>query len=355
MDIFSACLLCGACSAICPRHIDISKELVIARNSFAAVSGPHAYKKYLARKLLDYPESLAGLRVLGKTGEKLIAARLPENSGLRLRLAMFQENIAPPPVTVKDRPFAKSSENRKTISWFPGCTARYLFPDILASCRSLFAGATIGLTAPGALACCGLADWAAGDIQGARKKGRRNIKTLEKTTGEILVSCASCFAQLKNYPKLFDGEGDWQQRADDIASRLVEFSAYLENQKLIAPVAQEKENKKTRLFYHVPCHLRHDKEAVDMAREQLQKTGRVEILMLEDGDRCCGQGGLFHVAHPEISARIRDQLVQDVLRLQPDIISSTCSGCLIQWQQGITAAGSGVKVLHLAQVLEGLS
>ena len=58
------------------------------------------------------------------------------------------------------------------------------------------------------------------------------------------------------------------------------------------------------------------------------------------------------MAHPDISARIRDELVKDVLALQPDVVTSTCSGCLMQWQQGLTAAGSKVKVLHLAQLLE---
>jgi glycolate oxidase iron-sulfur subunit len=91
---------------------------------------------------------------------------------------------------------------------------------------------------------------------------------------------------------------------------------------------------------------------VDKAREQLEKTGKMEVIELPGGSRCCGQGGLFHVAHPDISAAIRDQLVQDVLALKPDVVTSTCSGCLMQWQQGLVAAGSEIKVLHLAELLK---
>ena len=349
VDIFSACLLCGACSAVCPRQIDVCGELVTARNSFSVLAGPHAYEKYFARKLLDYPGSLTGLRVLGRTGKKLLGKSLPQSSGLRLRLAMFEEDALAVPAGKQSLPPATDTTQ---LSWFPGCASRYLFPDILTSCRSVLADASFSLDFPDALACCGLADWAAGDLEGARKSGRRNIEVLEATEGPIMVSCASCFAHLKKYPKIFAEHSEWHGRAGQMAARLVELTDFLESRGEYQKTVQERKDKKLRVFYHDPCHMRHGSVTVDKAREQLQRTDRTELLELPDGPRCCGQGGLFHVAHPEISIRIRDQLVQDVLVLQPDVVTSTCSGCLMQWQQGLTAAGSDVKVLHLAQLLE---
>lgn len=349
VDIFSACLLCGACAAVCPRHIDIAGELVSARESFSVLSGPHAYEKYLARKLLDFPGSLTGFRVLGKACGKLLGDKLPRDSGLRLRLAMFQDDA--PPVVSGQRKQAGVPDGTP-LSWFPGCSARYLFPDILGSCRSILADNAFFLDYPEGLACCGLADLAAGDLEGARKSGRRNIEALETTDGPVLVSCASCYAQLKAYPDLFAKDEVWQARAEKMAARVVELSTFLERQNPETREPAVVQKQLLRVFYHDPCHLRHGTEDVDRARQQLQKTGTVEVLELPDGPRCCGQGGLFHVAHPEVSASIRDQLVRDVLALGPDVVTSTCSGCLMQWQQGLAAAESKVKVLHLAQLLE---
>ncbi len=349
VDIFSACLLCGACAAVCPRNIDIGKELVAARESFSALAGPHAYEKYLARKLLDYPGSLTGFRVLGKACGKLLGDKLPQDSGLRLRLAMFQDNAFSMVASQRDQ-IAVTDE--ASLTWFPGCSARYLFPDILDSCKALLAGRSLSLAYPDGLACCGLADLAAGDLKSARKSSRTNIEVMETTVGSVLVSCASCYAHLKNYPDLFADGSDWQLRAEKLAARVVELSAFLESHKNEEQQFAIEQEHKLRVFYHDPCHLRHGAEDVDRARQQLEKTGKIEVLELPDGPRCCGQGGLFHVAHPEISASIRDQLVQDVLALDPDIVTTTCSGCLMQWQQGLAAAGSDVKVLHLAQLLE---
>ncbi len=349
VDIFSACLLCGACTAVCPRHIDISKELVAARNSFSSFAGPHAYEKYLTRKLLDFPGSLAGFRVLAKACGKLLGDTLPIDSGLRLRLALFQNGA----FSVYGEEQSQEIVACETLlTWFPGCSARYLFPDVLNSCKSLLASSSFSLQYPDDLVCCGLADWAAGDLEAARKNGRKNIEVMEATGGPILVSCASCYAHLKKYPELFAGNVPWQARAEEMALRVVELSAFLENQKSACKKDASGCDKKLRVFYHDPCHLRHGEANVDKARQQLQKTGCIEILELPDGPRCCGQGGLFHVAHPEISASIRDQLVQDVLALNPDVVTSTCSGCLMQWQQGLAAAGSEVRVLHLVQLLE---
>ncbi len=349
VDIFSACLLCGACTAVCPRHIDISKELIAARNSFATLAGPHAYEKYLARKLLEYPGSLAGLRVLGKACGKVLGERLPNDSGLRLRLALFQEDAFTALKSNEPRPI---DPNLKKLTWFPGCSARYLFPDILTSCKSLLAQHSYSLEYPDGLACCGLAAYAAGDMKGAKKSGRKNIAVLEATEGPIVVSCASCYAQLKSYSKLFAEDLSWQSRAESVALRVVELSAFLEKQSTHCDTSSVGKKRKLRLFYHDPCHLRHDTEKVDRAREQLGRKQNIELLELPGGPRCCGQGGLFHVAQPVVSASIRDTLVRDVLALSPDVVTSSCSGCLMQWQQGLAAANSEVKVLHLAQLLE---
>jgi len=348
VDIFSACLLCGACTAVCPRHIDISKELIVARNSFAALSGPHAYEKYLARKLLDYPGSLAGFRVLGKACGKILGARLPKESGLRLRLAMFQEDDF---AVTADHTQQEAGSQGKRLTWFPGCSARYLFPDILDSCRSLLANDSFVLDYSEDLVCCGVAAQAAGDSKGARKNARKNIEVLETTEGPILVSCASCYAHLKTYPELFEDDALWRSRSEKVAVRFVELSAFLEQQNSQRNTPVVIQGERLRVFYHDPCHLRHGVEDVDRARQQLHRKQGLELLELPDGPRCCGQGGLFHIAHPVISASIRDKLVQDVLALGPDVVTSTCSGCLIQWRQGLAAAESDVMVLHLAQLL----
>jgi glycolate oxidase iron-sulfur subunit len=361
-DIFSKCLLCGACSAVCPRDIDICGQVVRARAAFPAVSGAHGYEKYLARKALSHPELLASLRVLGRAGAKLFLRYLPEDSGLRLRLALFQQDKRA--VAMREEVVVASPGfgHKEQLTCFPGCAARYLFPETLSSCAALTAGSGHILAVPEGLSCCGLAAFSAGDRMEARRCACNNIAILEQQgSGPILVSCASCYAHLYRYEELFADDPVWRGRAEAVRARLVEFSSYLARRlasdpALFGVVRQAAAGKKIRVFYHDPCHLRYGPEGFKIMaqpRRVLASRPYLELLELPDGPQCCGQGGLFHVSAPEISAMIRDALAAKVLVLAPDVITTTCSGCLMQWRVAVEAAGVGsrVRVMHLAELL----
>lgn len=350
-DVFANCLLCGACSAICPRGIDVGAEVVRARGDFPAVNGPHGFEKYLIRKVLDHPQVMAGLRILGQAGANLLSRHLPQQSGLRLRLALFQQEPGADAVaasTERDR----RSRAEQGLCFFPGCTASYLLPQIVTACKSVISPVAGGLHIPDGLICCGLAAFSAGDRDGARRCAQTNIAALESVPGPVLVSCASCYAHLHIYVDFFDDEPEWRMRAEALSLRLVEWSCFLDRQGLSQKAGREGGRKRVRVYYHDPCHLRFGVQITAEPRRVLARLENVEMIELPEGPSCCGQGGLFHIAVPEVAATIRDTLARKVLAMNPDVITTTCSGCLMQWRQAMAAAGSRVRVLHLAELLE---
>ena len=352
-DIFSKCLLCGACSTVCPRGIDVCREVVDARGAFPAIYGAHGSEKYLARKALAHPETLAALRVLGRVGAEFLSRYLPEESGLRLRLALFRQDVeAIPVLPVPSSAFPDVLRPKEAMTYFPGCAAHYLFPDIATSCHSLAAGLGYVLHVPGGLSCCGLAALSAGDRQEARRHAQKNIIALEQQgTGPILVSCASCYAHLRRYGELFADDQLWQSKAEAVSARLMEFSCFCDRHLPPGFAKQAAGKKKVRVYYHDPCHFRHGLRIIEEPRQALGRNPDLDLLELPDGPECCGQGGLFHIGAPEISGVIRDTLAAKVLALAPDVITSTCSGCLMQWRLAVEVAESRVPVLHLAELL----
>lgn len=348
-DIFSKCLLCGACSAVCPRGIDVCREVESARGAFPAVYGGHGYEKYLARKALAHPETLAALRVLGRVGAEFVSRHLPADSGLRLRLALFEQDVEP--AAVPEGPAADGALEKGSLTYFPGCAARYLFPQIAASCHSLAADLGYVLHVPDGLSCCGLAALSAGDRQEALRCARRNITALEQGSGPVLVSCASCYAHLLRYAELFEDDPVWRIKAETLGARLVELSCFVDAHLPPVPAKQLSGKKKLRVYYHDPCHFRHGLKIIAEPRRVLARNPDLELLELPGGPECCGQGGLFHIGTPEISAMIRDTLAAKVLTLAPDVITSSCTGCLMQWRLAIAVAGVPVRVLHLAELL----
>jgi glycolate oxidase iron-sulfur subunit len=353
-DIFSKCLLCGACVKACPRDVDITAEVREARSGFTEFYGEYGYRKALARKVLEHPELLSVIRTLGRSFVNLAGKTLPKESGLRLQLALLGHELPEGDVPVSTRTIpAGKMEN---LIYFPGCSATHLYPEITDSCHSLFNSLGYNLVIPEGLVCCGLAIDSAGDLERSRVLARKNILALERHAGPIMVSCGSCYAHLRRYREVLADDPAWKDRVDYVCERLVELSQLLDknipesgpvDEKLIA-------DSKIRIFYHDPCHLRNELNITREPRNLLGRFNAVELVELEDGPQCCGQGGLFHLGAPELSAIIRDDLACRVLALQPDIITTGCSGCMMQWKSALAAADKKLPVLHLVELLARL-
>ncbi|MBT8346419.1 MAG: (Fe-S)-binding protein [Desulfofustis sp.] len=354
-DIYSKCLLCGACSQVCPQHIDISEEVIEARSGFSGLYGEHGYQKFLARKALSRPELLGAARVLGKTAAELLFRRLPPASGLRLRLALFAQT--PKSSELLDSPLRteKISSVGGEITCFPGCAAQYLYPDIIDAISTILGRYDCQPVIPDGLGCCGLATLASGKTDEARQMAEKNIKTLELSDGPILVSCASCYAHLASYGKLLADDPVWQTRAKLISERVIEISLFLEALIKDEMIAVEERKQGLKVFYHDPCHLRNQATITEEPRKVLASLPGIELLELADGPQCCGQGGLFHVGAPELSAKIRDNLADKIVDLEPDLITTTCSGCLMQLKSAMAAIDKDIPVIHLSALVNSLS
>jgi len=352
-DIYAKCLLCGACSQVCPSNLDITGDVVAARADFSMMYGEHGYQKFLARKALDHPELLGAARVLGGRAADILFGRLPAGSGLRLRLAMFGGPSSLPEQDNVILPRGRATRGETELVYFPGCAARYLYPDIIDNVQELLQSYGYELKIPDGLGCCGLATFASGHPDEARQLARKNIRLFEQGDGPILVSCGSCFAQLAGYKGLLEEDPDWKARAELVSERVVEISCFVERllQDQDSAALESGSGQRLRVFYHDPCHLRHDRDITAEPRSVLRRLPGVELVELPDGPQCCGQGGLFHLGAPELSARIRDDLATKVLELQPDVITTSCSGCLMQLKTAMAAASSDVPVIHFAALV----
>ncbi|NOX24876.1 MAG: (Fe-S)-binding protein [Deltaproteobacteria bacterium] len=252
-EIFSKCLLCGACAAACPRGIDITTLTIRTRRGIRPRPGITFLKKWLTRQALARPALLqiAG-RALGQIDK---ASRLlPVNSGLRLRIPEIPE-LTPGRgyISGQRKPAAPPQ-----ALYFTGCLANYLSPAIArASSRLMQRLSGRELYAPPQQGCCGIAALSAGDLEQAVKLARQNIRACGSAkwrTLPIFTSCASCYAQLKYYPRLLANDKKWAGRADDFAARVQEFSSYLLEHG--SQAQRPPEAGRQRVVYHDPCHLR---------------------------------------------------------------------------------------------------
>ncbi|WP_267927845.1 (Fe-S)-binding protein [Desulfolithobacter dissulfuricans] len=347
-EIFSRCLLCGACESVCPRNLEVTEVVSLARSRFPRFYGPHGVVKELARMTLDHPALLQGLVRAGISLKRLQA--LPATSGLRIRLSILEE-VSGSGMPEPHLEGQGAADTDPGIQYFTGCLARYLQPSVAGATQKLCRAATgMSAVAPGVQACCGLAAWSAGKRDQARELARQNIQAFGDSSGPILTSCASCSAHLKRYPELFPDDSSWQERAREFSRRVCEFSEFfLAHRQRVSFVARNG----VPVFYHDPCHLRFSAPGREMPRKLIKTVAGAYLLNPERPGPCCGQGGLFHLGCPDLSDRIFTRAAESALAQGPELVVTTCSGCLMQWQQGMIRRGKPVAVTHLAVFLAG--
>jgi len=364
-EIFSKCLLCGACLDVCPQDLDTPEMVISVRSDLPKLSGL-SFLKYVSRKALIHPSLLANLTRIGAAANTMLGERLPQESGLRLRLHGFNREIFKLPEAgyiEQLKAEASAAEKQCTskaaagVSFFTGCLANHLQPGIAESTQFLLAKTT-GSRAdvPLSQTCCGMAALAAGRKDEARVLAKKNIMAFEENDFPILTSCSSCYYQLKSYTELLAEEPEWRERAASFTQRLREFSIFFLEKfsaepGLLTPAATRSGKK---VMYHDPCHLRFKLHITEEPRELIRLLPDIDLEELPDGPKCCGQGGLFQIAHPDLAAKVQARLMDDFELLTAGTVLTACSGCLLQWQQSVARADNGCRAEHLAVFIAGL-
>jgi glycolate oxidase iron-sulfur subunit len=315
-----------------------------------------ALQKWLVRQTLAHPALLktAG-HALGQVEQ--MSRLLSANSGLRLRIPTIPD-LSPGKGYILDQ---REPDAPPQALYFTGCLANHLSPAIARAARRLVKRLHgQELYAPPGQGCCGMAALSAGDLVQARELARRNIRACDTRRWRglpIFTSCASCYAQLKDYPRLLANDKKWAGRARDFAGRVREFAAYLLPY-LNQGEGQSKIGDLKKVVYHDPCHLRfgvgHDPAETDPgpARQLINKSRCLELTELPHGPQCCGQGGAFHISHPMLAKKIGQRLWHDFARTNSPLVTTTCTGCLLQWRQGLKTAGIKAEAVHLAVLLD---
>jgi glycolate oxidase iron-sulfur subunit len=348
-DILSKCLLCGACADVCPRGIDVPSIIRKTRYDFPKLAGPLHFKKLLTTQILASPHLLDSLGKL----QKNLLSRIPRESGLR-KLLPFPESTEGNTTTNSHSLSEYKNLPNAHVSYFTGCMALYLSPTISSSTIHLAEKATGNApTIPSGQTCCGLASYSSGNMDEAKKLARRNIRAFSDSLLPILTSCASCYTHLRSYPDLLADDPDWIEEAKDFAQRVREFSSFFLSR--IDQLSFAQSTSPPRIFYHDPCHLRFGVKKIHTApRRLITVAAGSSPLELPHGPRCCGQGGLFSLAHPTLSQQIQDPLLDEISELSALQVVTTCSGCLMQLMEGAKKNAVPTQVQHLGILLHEL-
>jgi L-lactate dehydrogenase complex protein LldE len=89
------------------------------------------------------------------------------------------------------------------------------------------------------------------------------------------------------------------------------------------------------------------------ARLLLRQVPELQLVEPARRDECCGFGGSFSVAEPDVSARMGSDRAADFEQAGAEVITSADMSCLMHLSGLMRRQQRRARVLHIAQLLVG--
>jgi glycolate oxidase iron-sulfur subunit len=99
------------------------------------------------------------------------------------------------------------------------------------------------------------------------------------------------------------------------------------------------------------CHLSGTLGKGPEAREVLSRTVGPAYAEMAGADLCCGYGGTFNVRDYPTSSRIGGNKVTVAARGGTKVISTACSGCVLQMRDMAARTDPALRVVHVAELV----
>jgi len=107
-----------------------------------------------------------------------------------------------------------------------------------------------------------------------------------------------------------------------------------------------------KVTYHDPCHLKYGMDVSSEPRKILQGIPGLELIEMEEADRCCGGGGEVRVLNLKLAREIAGKKSKEITKLGVDAVVASCPFCKMQIEDAFRLSQTpSIKVLHIAELL----
>ncbi len=233
------------------------------------------------------------------------------------------------------------------VTLFIPCFVDLMFPRVGISMVKVIESLGHEVECPEDLACCGQPPFNSGYWNEARSVAVRVLERLKRAE-VVVIASGSCGAMLKVFsPELFAGHPE-ETASRELAAKCYEFSDFLVTKLGVTELGARFP---ARVTFHDGCHGLRELGNKRPPRQLLAKVQGLELVEMQDAEVCCGFGGTFAAKFPMISAAMGEVKCASAFETGAEYVVSNDSSCLMHVQGLLDRQGSGVKTIHLAEIL----
>jgi L-lactate dehydrogenase complex protein LldE len=152
------------------------------------------------------------------------------------------------------------------------------------------------------------------------------------------------------YPRLAEVSGDdtFAREVAEIVPRVFELSEFLVHRLGVEDVGAYYPH---RVTYHPTCHSLRVLHVGDAPLRLLRRVRGIDLVELPAGAECCGFGGTFAIKNADTSMAMLAEKVRNVLDTGAEVCSSGDNSCLMNIGGALHRERTGVRTVHLAEIL----
>ena len=228
------------------------------------------------------------------------------------------------------------------VALFVTCLADTLFPQVGQATVTVLERLGIEVVFPAEQTCCGQMHANSGYPGEAEQLARRFVEVFDGFD-VIVTPSGSCAAQVREHFHGLLGSDD-----GGVPARTWELSQYLTGVLGIEEVGSAYTGT---VAYHPTCHSLRLLRVGDAPTRLLRAVSGLELVELPDAEECCGFGGTFAVKNADVSTAMLDEKLAAVVASGADAVCACDSSCLMHVGGVLSRQRSGVRTVHLAEVL----
>ncbi|MGV9678739.1 (Fe-S)-binding protein [Nocardia sp. NPDC003482] len=238
------------------------------------------------------------------------------------------------------------------IALFVTCLADAMFPRAAIATVTLLERLGHEVVFPERQTCCGQMHVNTGYAREALGLVRRHVEVFEEAGCDVVVApSGSCVGSVRHQHAAVArrfGDERLAARAEAVAARTYELSELLVDVLGVGDVGAYYPH---RVTYHPTCHSLRMLRVGDKPLRLLRHVRGLTLLELADADSCCGFGGTFAIKNADTSTAMLADKMTRVIGTGAEVCTAGDSSCLMHIGGGLSRLRSGVRTVHLAEIL----
>ena len=236
------------------------------------------------------------------------------------------------------------------VALFITCLVDGLFPDVGKATVTLLERLGHQVEVPLDQTCCGQMHLNTGYTREVRPMVRGFAETFAGYDAVVAPS-GSCVGSVRHqHPGVARRMRDsaLAARVDEVSGRVYELSEFLVDVLGVEDVGARYPH---RVAYHPTCHSLRLLRVDDKPLRLLRAVRGLDLVEPPDADQCCGFGGTFALKNADVSTAMLADKMTSILTTDAEVVTAGDSSCLMHIGGGLSRLRSGVRPVHLAEIL----